>query len=194
MNRRAVIDQYKRLEFEKSAARSRAMLSIRGHRRNDKLPIRCSLCSRSGHSALQCREFQIIRREKKPNGYKRDAEYGGNGGGGGNDGGGGNSGGGDGNRGGRGSKTRSGVAVSKRKVAKIPNPAIRSLAPTAISVEDSTKPRNAQTAPSLQRRRPLPAPNMANVWVVSAQLLGLDYSSPQALARIRRTRRLVRAA
>ena len=37
---RAVINQYERLECEKSAAGSRAMLSTRGHRRNDKPPIR----------------------------------------------------------------------------------------------------------------------------------------------------------
>ena len=91
---RAVINQYERLECEKSAAGSRAMLSTRAHRRNDKLPIRCPLCSRTGHSALQCREFQITCREKKPNGYQRDGKHGGSGRGGGN----------GGNRGGRGSK------------------------------------------------------------------------------------------
>ena len=48
---RAVINQYKRLESEKSAAGSRAMLSPRGHRRNDAPLIRCNLCSRTGHSA-----------------------------------------------------------------------------------------------------------------------------------------------
>ena len=49
------------------------MLSARGHHRNDKPPIRCPLCSCTGHysatlllSALQCREFQTTRREKKP--------------------------------------------------------------------------------------------------------------------------------
>ena len=65
---RAVINQYERLECEKSSAGSRAMLSARGYRRNDKPPIRCPLCSRTGHSASQYREFQITRREKKPNG------------------------------------------------------------------------------------------------------------------------------
>ena len=35
---RAVINQYERLESEKSAAGSRAMLSARGHRRNDNPP------------------------------------------------------------------------------------------------------------------------------------------------------------
>ena len=54
---RAVINQYERLESEKSAAGSRAMLSARGHRRNDTTPTRCPLCSRTGHSALKCREF-----------------------------------------------------------------------------------------------------------------------------------------
>ena len=58
-----MINQYERLDCKKSAAGSRAMLSTRGHRRNDKPPIRCRLCSRTGHSALQCREFQITRRE-----------------------------------------------------------------------------------------------------------------------------------
>ena len=75
---RAVTNQYERLECEESAVGSRAMLSARGHRRNDKPPIRCLLCSRTGHSALQCREFQITRREKRPNGYQRDGEHGGN--------------------------------------------------------------------------------------------------------------------
>ena len=37
---RAVINQHERLKSEKSAAGSRAMLSDRGHRRNDKPPIR----------------------------------------------------------------------------------------------------------------------------------------------------------
>ena len=86
------------------------MLSTRGHRRNDKPPIRCPLCSRTGHSALKCREFQITRGEKKSNGYQRDEKHGGNGGGGGNGGNGGidgNGGGGGGNRGGGGSKNRS---------------------------------------------------------------------------------------
>ena len=46
---RAVINQYGRLESDKSAAGNRAMLSARGHRRNDTPPIRCPLCSRTGH-------------------------------------------------------------------------------------------------------------------------------------------------
>ena len=87
---RTVINQYERLENEKSAAGSRVTLSARGHRRSDKPSIRCPLCSRTGHSALQCRKFQITRREKKPTGYQRDGEHGGNGGGGRNGGGGGN--------------------------------------------------------------------------------------------------------
>ena len=93
------------------------MLSTRGHRRNDQPPIRCPLCSRTGHSALKC-EFQITRREKKPNGYQRNGEHGGNdggrsngrgsrNGGGGGNGRGGESGGVGGNRGGGGSKNRS---------------------------------------------------------------------------------------
>ncbi|CAN0417175.1 unnamed protein product, partial [Ascophyllum nodosum] len=51
----AAINQYERLESEKSAAGSRAMLFARGHRRNDTSPIRCPLYSRTGHSALKCR-------------------------------------------------------------------------------------------------------------------------------------------
>ncbi|CAN0202378.1 unnamed protein product [Ascophyllum nodosum] len=82
--KRAVINQYERLESEKSVAGSRAMLSSRGQRHKDTPPTRCPLCSRTGHSALKCREFQITRHEKKPNGYPRDGEHGGNGGGGGN--------------------------------------------------------------------------------------------------------------
>ena len=38
---RAMTNQYERLESEKSAGGSRAMLSARGHRRNDNPPIRC---------------------------------------------------------------------------------------------------------------------------------------------------------
>ena len=67
----AVINQYERLECEKSAAGNRAMLSARGHRRNAKPLIQCTLGSRIGHSALQCHKFQITRREKKPNGYQK---------------------------------------------------------------------------------------------------------------------------
>ena len=69
---RAVINQYKRLDSEKSPAGSSVMLSARGHRRNDTPPIQCPLCSRAGDSALKCREIQITRREKEPNGYQRD--------------------------------------------------------------------------------------------------------------------------
>ena len=77
---RAVISQYERLGSEKSAAESRAMLSARGHRRNDKPLIRCPLCFRTGHPALQCCDFQITRRKKKPTGYQRDGEHGNSGG------------------------------------------------------------------------------------------------------------------
>ena len=62
----AAINQSERLECEKSSAGRRAMLSARGHRRNDTPPTRCPLCSRTGHSALKCREFQItlVRRSR----------------------------------------------------------------------------------------------------------------------------------
>ena len=53
---RAMINQYERLESEKSSAGSRAMVSARGHRRNDTPPTRWPLCSRIGHFALKCRE------------------------------------------------------------------------------------------------------------------------------------------
>ena len=76
------------------------MLSTRDHRLKDTPPTRCPLCSRTGHSALICRELQITRREKKPNKYQRDCEHGGNGGGGSNDGGSSNGGGGGNGRGG----------------------------------------------------------------------------------------------
>ena len=131
---RAAINQYEGLEWEKSAAGSRAILSARGHHRNDKPSIRCPLCSRKGHSALQCRELQITHREKKPTGYQKDGEHGGNGGG-------------DEMAGAaemtteraaivevEAVKTTAGAAVSKRKVARIPSPAIRPLAPTVVSV------------------------------------------------------------
>ena len=117
---RAAINQYERMECEKLAAGSRVMLSTCDHRRNDKPPIRCPFCSRTGLSALQCREFQITRREKKPIGYQRDGEHGGNGGGGSNGGGGGNgrggeSGGVDGNRGDGGSKNHSRGGGKRKK-------------------------------------------------------------------------------
>ena len=136
---RAVINQYELLESEKSAAGSKAMLSARGHRRNGKPPIRCPLCSRTGHSALHCRKFQITRREKKPTGYQRDGEHGGNGGGVGNDRDGGNARGGEsggvgGNRGSGGSKNRSGGGGKQKKKTIIPNPAVGPLALTATSV------------------------------------------------------------
>ena len=116
--KRSAINQYQWLEFEQSAAGSRAMLSACGHPRNDKPPIRCPLCSRTVHSVLQCREFQITRREKKTNEYQRDKEHDGNGGGGGNDGGGGNGGGGGDNRGVGGSKNLSGSGVEQNKSSK----------------------------------------------------------------------------
>ena len=84
---RVVINQYQGLESEESATGSRVMLSARGHHRNDTRPSQSSLCSHAGHSALKRREFQITRREKKPNRYQRDGEHGGNGGGGSNGGG-----------------------------------------------------------------------------------------------------------
>ena len=66
-------------------------------------------------------------------------------------------------------KIAAGAAVSRRKVARTPNPAIRPLAPTAISVYDPTKPWNAQ-------------------------ILGLGCSSPRALARLWPHARPTRAA
>ena len=115
--KRAVINQYERLECEKSSAGSRTMLSARDHRRIDTPLIRYPICFRTGHSALNCREFQRDRGEKKPNGYQRDGEYGGDGGGGGN-GRSGDSGGVDGNRGGGGSKTRSGGSGKQKRSSK----------------------------------------------------------------------------
>ena len=90
----------------------------RGHRRNDNSPMRSHIFSRTGHSALQCRKFQITRREKKPIGCQRDGEYGGNGGGGENGRGGGNGGGGGRNRGGGGSKNRSASGGKQKKISK----------------------------------------------------------------------------
>ena len=118
-----MINPYERLESEKSAAGTRAVLSARGHRRNNKPSIRCPLCSRTGHSALQCRDLQITQRDKKPNGYQRDGEHGGNGGGGRNGGDGGNgrgseSGGVGGNHGGGGSKNRGGGGGKQNKSSK----------------------------------------------------------------------------
>ena len=81
-------------------------------------------------------------------------------------------------------KIAAGAAVSKKQVARVPNPAIRPLAPTAISILDPIKPRNAQIARPLQRRRSLPTPNRVLFWVVFAQTLGLGCLSPQALAQL----------
>ena len=132
---RAVISQYERLESEKSAAGSRAMLPARGHRRNDTPLTRCPLCSRTGHSALKCREIQITRREKDPNGYQRDGEYGGNGGGGSNGGGSRNGGVVEMAEAAKAAEWAAIVeAVSRRKVARILNPAIRPFPSNATSV------------------------------------------------------------
>ena len=183
---RAVITQYERLESEKSAAGSRAMFSARGHRRNDTPPTRCPLCSRTGHSALKCRKFQITRFEKKPNGYQRDGEHGGNGGGGSNRGGSRNDGGYGNGRGGESGRLGGsrGGGKHKKNSTEIPNPAIRPLPSNATSVLNPTEPRNSQTTLPLQRRRPLLTPNMADFWAVSTPTLELGYSSPQALARL----------
>ena len=113
-----MIHQSERPEYEKSAAGSRALLSARGHRHNDKPPIRCFLCFRTEYSALRSSEFQIICREKKPNEYQGDGEHGGNGGGGGNGRGGANGHKGGGNRGGGDSKHRSGGGGKKNKITK----------------------------------------------------------------------------
>ena len=67
-------------------------------------------------------------------------------------------------------KLAAGAEVSKIKVARIPNPSIRSLAPIDIRGLNPAKPRNAQTAPPLERRPPLPTPNMADFWVLSTNL------------------------
>ena len=90
--KRAVINQ--QLECEKFAAGSRTVLYARGHRRNDKPP------SDAPFPPAQDTLFQVTRRETKPNGYQRDGEHGGKGGGGRNGKGDGNGGGGDGNGGG----------------------------------------------------------------------------------------------
>ena len=136
---RAVINQCERLEIEISASGSGAMLSARAYRRNDKAPIQCPLFFRTGHSALQCREFQITRREKKPNGFQRDGEHGGNGGGGKNVRGCGNgvgdeSGGAGGNRGGKGSKNRSGGGGKKKQSSKDSDSGDKTTCPTATYV------------------------------------------------------------
>ena len=120
---RAVINQCEWLESQKSAAGSRAMLSARDPRRNDTPPIRYHLRSRTGHSALKCREFHITRREKKPNGCQRGGEYGGNGrggknGGGGENGQGGDSGGVGGNREGGDSKNPRNRGGKPKKISK----------------------------------------------------------------------------
>ena len=65
---------------------------------------------------MKCREFQITRREKNPNGYQKDSEHDGNGGGSRNGGGGGNGRGGE--SGGVGGKRRGGKQKKSSKVFK----------------------------------------------------------------------------
>ena len=175
------------------------MLSTRDHCRKDNPPIRCPLCSRTGHSTLKCRDFQITRREKKPNGYQRDGEHDGNGGGGRNGGGGGNGRGGEsggvgGNRGAEAVNITAGGAVSRRKVARIPNTAIRPFPPLLFM---------SRTPQSLGMPKPLclcdgtghsQLPTWRISWVVSASTLGPGCSTSQALSRLGHMRRTAREA
>ena len=186
---RAVINQYERLESEKSVAGSRAMLSARGHRRNDKHPIRCPLCSRTGHSALQCREFQITRREKKPNGYQRGGEHGGNGGGRRNGGGGGNgrggkSGGVGGNHGGGGSKTLDGGGGKQKKSSKDSKFGDKT---AYLDCYLCLEPHKASECPNRSASATAPATsNSQHGGCLGSVLtnLGAGCSSPQALVRL----------
>ena len=181
---RAVVNLYERLEREKSAARSRAMLSACGHHRNDKPLIQCPLFSRTEHSALQCRKFQMTRREKKPVGYQRDGEHRGNGGDGENGGGGGNGAGRGGNRGGGGSKIRSGGGGKQKKSSKDPESGDKTARPDCYFCQEFHK---ASEQPNRSASATAPATSNSQhggFWIVFAQTLGLGCSSPQALARL----------
>ena len=182
---RAVINQCERLESEKSAAGSRAMLSTRGHHRNDTPSTRCLLCSRTGHSALKCREFQITHHEKKPNGYQRDGEHGGTGGsgrnggcsssgGGGGNGRGGESGGVGGNRGGGKKKKYSTDSESGDKTA-------------SLECYFCLEPHKAWECPNRSASATAPAPPnpQHGGFLGSVRTnLGLGCSPPQALSRL----------
>ena len=165
------------------------MLSTRGHRRNDKLPIRCPLCPRTGHAAFQCREFQITRREKKPNGHQRDGEHGGNGGGGrnggvGRNGRGGESGGVGDNRGGAGSKSRGRGGGKPKKSSMDFESGDKTVCPDCYFCLESHK---ASEFPNRSVSTTAPAtPNVQHSGFLagSAPTLGLGCSSLQALARL----------
>ena len=125
---------------------------------------------------------QITRREKKPNGYQRDGEHGGNGGGGRNGGGGGNGRGGEsdgvgGNRGGGGSKSRGGGGGKPKKSSMNFESGDKTACPDYCFC---LQPHKASEYPNRSASATAPA-------TVNSQhcgLLGLDCSSPQALARL----------
>jgi len=72
---RVVVNQYERLESEKSAAGTKAMIA-HGNGRNPSLHARCPLCSRTGHAAQDCREYRVTKREPKPKGMRHDGDAG----------------------------------------------------------------------------------------------------------------------
>ena len=62
---RAVINQFERLESEKSAAGSKAMFAGRGNGHGPKPLPRCQICSRIGHTAQGCKEFRDLKKGQK---------------------------------------------------------------------------------------------------------------------------------
>ena len=62
---RAVINQFERLESEKSAAGSMAMFAGRGNGHGSNPPSRCQICSRTGHTAQGCKEFRDLKKGQK---------------------------------------------------------------------------------------------------------------------------------
>lgn len=56
---RAVINQFNRLEAEKSAAGAKALTVTRGSSHNHGSTETCALCWRAGHNAATCRHYLI---------------------------------------------------------------------------------------------------------------------------------------
>lgn len=78
--------QYGRLQAEESTAGGKAMVAARGNGGKSKLPLRCPLCSCTGHTAQICIEYTVTKHDEKKNGHRssynnhRGGDGGGNGG------------------------------------------------------------------------------------------------------------------
>ena len=67
---RAVINQYVRLESEKSEADAEALAMARGPNRNSNPAVTCMFCSRAGHTAATCRQYRLVKRDPNENGRR----------------------------------------------------------------------------------------------------------------------------